>query len=679
MRIGSIRKANFPIPRSVVCDFDMALLNAIVKAFGQYSNLKDYLTTCFALILTEHSVETPKCFIRLDICHYMHMVSRWKFFSQLNPKVRKFYIRAMALLTKQTNFFHFVELAKSIILLSLSEEIGKANDGNDSPSESARVLITNHIKGIEEESLYDKDNNNAQDEDFDMEITNCNIVSWSSNLVEDCRKTLAETKIKCDMANPYYVPQLSQKLKTFLPYFPLYSGIMIPIFGCGQINASSSSVESEMKDIKHILLKNKERPMRADKFVTTHLRSFAGRSLLAMSSHDSLLSAKNNESVTKNEVISSPIDETEPIIPTIRESNLPGDISNSPITLNQSKKFETDSNSPTNIGVEFYSEESNIISGDTNELNLQHNWRNKNTTQTNKRKTYLDNCPDWDISHTGKTRIGVANLQNGSLCSFLTIDKKRVVIINTCGFDSIASIIACACSNEYYKNSIETSDTNIMRFVECFLKNGCSQNTYKLRAEILMGVNNFKTQIDKNNITIDCLSSIGNVAQYVFTNNPSYIEIKNCVVCSNMIMRQSILIPINVDLIIKHGYCELSTAILEGMPDNRSTCCKQRMSRNIKYGKQIFIECDAIENNIEKEHSLAEFQPKIQVGDNSFLLAGIVARYGDIGNGHYVGYSYQGSQWIEFDDLIKNTRNKTKEYKIKPHLIIYIACKTNSF
>lgn len=123
------------------------------------------------------------------------MVSKWKFFSQLNPKVRKFYIRAMALLTKQTNFFHFVELTKSIILLSLSEEIGKVNDGNNSPSESARVLITNHIKGIEEVSLYDKDNNNAQDEDFDMEITNCNIVSWSSNLVEDCRKTLAETKI----------------------------------------------------------------------------------------------------------------------------------------------------------------------------------------------------------------------------------------------------------------------------------------------------------------------------------------------------------------------------------------------------------------------------------------------------------------------------------------------------
>lgn len=238
-----------------------------------------------------------------------------------------------------------------------------------------------------------------------MEITNCNVASWSSNLLEDCRKTLAENKIKCDMANPYYVPQLSQKLKTFLPYFPLYSGIMISIFGYGQINASSLSVESEIKDIKHILLKNNQREsMRADKFVTTHIRSFAGTSLLAMATHDSLFSVKNNESITKTGVISSSISETEPIIPISRESNLSENVSNSLIMLNESK-FKIDSNSPTCIEIES-SKESDIISTDINELNLEHNWRNKNTTQKNKRKTYLDKCPDWDnITHIQKRHV----------------------------------------------------------------------------------------------------------------------------------------------------------------------------------------------------------------------------------------------------------------------------------
>lgn len=232
---------------------------------------------------------------------------------------------ALSYITKQMNFSHFVELAKSIILLSLSKEIGKDNDGNNSPSKSVRIIITNHIKGIEEISLNDKDDENTENEDLELKITNCNIVSWSSNL-EDFHKTLAKSKIKCDTANPYYVPQLSRKLKTFLSYFPLYSGVMIPIFAYGQINVNSSSVESEMNNIKHILLKNNSRPMRADKFIITHLRSFAGRSLLAMSTHDSLFSVKNNELVTKNSVINDLTnDETESIIPT-RESNLFGDV-----------------------------------------------------------------------------------------------------------------------------------------------------------------------------------------------------------------------------------------------------------------------------------------------------------------------------------------------------------------
>lgn len=160
----------------------MALLNAIAKAFGQYSNLKHYLTTCFTLILKRDIVEKPKCFIRLNICHYIHMVSRWKFFSKLNPAVKKFYIRAMALLTKQTNFDRFVELVRCILIISLSEEIGKDNDGNNSPA--ARIIITHHIKGIKDVLLENKDENdkNKDDKDvenkeLDIEIKDCNVGS----------------------------------------------------------------------------------------------------------------------------------------------------------------------------------------------------------------------------------------------------------------------------------------------------------------------------------------------------------------------------------------------------------------------------------------------------------------------------------------------------------------------
>lgn len=42
-------------------------------------------------------------------------------------------------------------------------------------------------------------------------------------------------------------------------------------------------------------------------------------------------------------------------------------------------KFETDFDAPTQVRVEFHNPEKiDNISDDTNELNLEHNWRNKN-------------------------------------------------------------------------------------------------------------------------------------------------------------------------------------------------------------------------------------------------------------------------------------------------------------
>lgn len=403
LRIGSIRKAGFPIPSSVVCDFDMALLNAIAKAFGQYSNLRTYLDACFTLILKEHSIEKPKCFIRLDICHYMHMVSRWKCLSQLNPIVKKFYIRAMALLTKQTDYFRFVELAKCILTLSLSEEIGHDNTENNSPGESARIVIVNNIKGMVDMLQNDENDKNEQElenEETYNEIKDCNIGTWAKNLLEECRKALTENLTEYDMANPYYCPQLSQKLKNLLSYFPLYSGIMIPIFGYGQINASSSAVESEMNNVKNILLKNQTRPMRADKFVVTHLNSFAGRALLAMAKHDDVISDKY-EQITENNVIIPPENDTEDIVPRTSEISSPGNISSSSIIL-QKSKLEVNSDSLTNITIDSTNSEENSIPPDESiDLNLQHNWRNKNEPK-NKKRTYLDTCPNWDLSDLKK-------------------------------------------------------------------------------------------------------------------------------------------------------------------------------------------------------------------------------------------------------------------------------------
>lgn len=48
------------------------------------------------------------------------------------------------------------------------------------------------------------------------------------------------------------------------------------------LTVTSSAVEAEFNDCKHRLLKNISRPMCVNKFVTLHLKSFPGRTKLAI-------------------------------------------------------------------------------------------------------------------------------------------------------------------------------------------------------------------------------------------------------------------------------------------------------------------------------------------------------------------------------------------------------------
>jgi len=99
-----------------------------------------------------------------------------------------------------------------------------------------------------------------------------------------------------------------------------------------------------MKNIKYVLLKNISRPMRADKFVTTHLRSFACRSLLTVSANESP-SINDNEQIVENNEITISINETGSFVSNINVSNLTKDITIPSSSIKKSK-FETNSHIP---------------------------------------------------------------------------------------------------------------------------------------------------------------------------------------------------------------------------------------------------------------------------------------------------------------------------------------------
>lgn len=136
IRIGCTHKQNFSYPNQIVCDFDKALMGAVAKSFGKCKSLQDYLQRCFCY-LTDLPHCLPSCIIRLDISHYINLISRWDEFKTLHPRVKTFYMLIMGYLTKVTNFQEFENIIRSVIILSNSEGCGLNPNKSDSLAEQA--------------------------------------------------------------------------------------------------------------------------------------------------------------------------------------------------------------------------------------------------------------------------------------------------------------------------------------------------------------------------------------------------------------------------------------------------------------------------------------------------------------------------------------------------------------
>lgn len=66
-------------PQETVCDFSMALLGAITRAFCGGITVRTYVESCLDVLVYEKSTHPQlTCFVRIDIAHLIKMICRWK-------------------------------------------------------------------------------------------------------------------------------------------------------------------------------------------------------------------------------------------------------------------------------------------------------------------------------------------------------------------------------------------------------------------------------------------------------------------------------------------------------------------------------------------------------------------------------------------------------------------------
>ncbi|KAF0717632.1 Uncharacterized protein FWK35_00034983, partial [Aphis craccivora] len=282
--LGQWMKCGIKIPNEVVCDFSKALLGAISRAFCNGKSLHAYNDNCFK-VLIGHDEKLPPCYIRIDVAHTIKIFCRIKCLTGIkNKNLKEFYVRSLRLLLSSESLLDFNTILETLFTVMLSETDGWCIDDEDTktPSELKREFILNKIKGLPEIEHY-------EGEDEDEEV--CGIECIDDNLVKEneieyhefsgianhiqniYENNKSNALIKGNRLSAYFLPDITKHVLRLCNDFPLWTNVMKFKFKSPYHIASSAVVENDFKELKTQILKNHVRPMKADKFIITHLKS----------------------------------------------------------------------------------------------------------------------------------------------------------------------------------------------------------------------------------------------------------------------------------------------------------------------------------------------------------------------------------------------------------------------
>lgn len=127
-------------PKETVCDNSVALLSAIVKSFTQYSSLQHYVKVCADLLTNEidqTSYLLPKCFVRIDVAHFIKICSRWTPIKSVPRRVKEIVLRSVGLLIKSQSILELRSLLLSMFVVFTNETAGIClQNGQETPCET---------------------------------------------------------------------------------------------------------------------------------------------------------------------------------------------------------------------------------------------------------------------------------------------------------------------------------------------------------------------------------------------------------------------------------------------------------------------------------------------------------------------------------------------------------------
>ncbi|CAH1113199.1 unnamed protein product [Psylliodes chrysocephalus] len=665
-------------PKEIVCDMSLALLYAIILAFTSCKTLEQYLQICFEAIFFQQPFN-EKCFIRLDIAHFQATVSRFSCMKKQHRLTRQFYLRAVGQLCQCTNVEDVQNMLEAIFTVAYSDTEGKSliTGINIKCEEHKQWLIRRCSSGTTETLDIELKivNNEMELENFKEKIKSP-FEDWARNIAVKC-KTLVNTQNEVgDRGNQQCLPLFVNELLKLLKLLPLWSAILIPHFPKAQVTASSSISESNFNHIKNRVFSNVTLPVRIDEFIPTYILSNYGAVQIAKASiqqkkdiDDKILPAAIlDENCKNNDNSQDEVDNEEKPKPKCPSCELK--LAETSICCNCQNPIH---NHPLCSQQNFCNRCFNM------EQNQIENWKGK-AIPTRKRTCYLEPLAELmstDFSNTKLVPVGL--LRNGHLMDLkpIKIGQECVTLSNTCGFDAVVQVLACAfCDSQTFKDLLilfSKNQSKIATIVCTLVEQGINKKIYRLRAELCYKVFP-KNETPKNIVAIDVQIQISNLLNGIL-DFYSGVKSNYCPACKDVQNESITFIEIEITNIYN-----LEALINEQVAPNyffrcHKGICKGYLRRKLDLNPVcFFIEpINTATRMCEIQCKLEDIPKTISIGEIQYILRGCVAYTGpDLALGHFTAFANRHNNiWEVYDDTHHKSEKCSRHREVKIQTLFY--------
>lgn len=254
------------IPNEFVCDMSAVLLNAAAKSFAGCANIDDYVDWLFNLVQNNsNNGRNIKCFIRIDVAHFVKNVSTCDSLKCKSADQKQFYIRATCLLIKCTPLLQVEKILTSILIVAKSSAKG---DAFLTHKRYIDYLISNDVSEDYNTNTTDEYKNEVGNILNEENATTPSLMKeWLAKVQRSSAGEAREndnSNENNDLENPQFVKFLLRLYDSVV----IWSGVATKHFNT-TVTASSAHIENYFKHIKKYL--ERYIPGRVDDIVAAHI------------------------------------------------------------------------------------------------------------------------------------------------------------------------------------------------------------------------------------------------------------------------------------------------------------------------------------------------------------------------------------------------------------------------